>query len=119
MEPRTERLTHPDKVADVQERLPDSEEIQGLADQFKLLADPTRLRMILVLLEAGELCVGDLAAVTDSTESATSHQLRVLRAAGLVSYRKEGRVVFYRLADTHIRLLLDVAGEHYRHVRSS
>ncbi len=110
------KLVHPERVADVQERQPDADEIRGLADQFKLLADPTRLRMIFVLLEAGEFCVGDLAAVTESTESATSHQLRLLRAAGLVSYRREGRLVYYRLADTHIRLLLDVAAEHYRHV---
>lgn len=75
--------------------------------------------MIYVLLEAGEFCVGDLAALTGSSESATSHQLRLLRTAGLVSYRKDGRIVYYRLADTHIRMLLDVAAEHYQHTHSS
>ncbi|NIA24369.1 MAG: metalloregulator ArsR/SmtB family transcription factor [Gammaproteobacteria bacterium] len=113
------RLVHPERVADVRERLPDPAEAQDLAEQFKLLSDPARLRMIYVLLQAGEFCVGDLAALSELSESATSHQLRLLRTAGLVSYRKEGRVIYYRLADTHIRMLLDVAAEHYRHTRTS
>jgi DNA-binding transcriptional ArsR family regulator len=66
-------------------------------------------------LEAGELCVGELAGLVEATESATSHQLRQLRLAGLVRSRKQGREVFYRVADTHVRLLLDVAIEHYLH----
>ena len=73
--------------------------------------------MVYALLEAGELCVSDLAVVVDSSESATSHQLRQLRLAGLVKARKQGREVFYRVADAHIRLLLDVAVEHYVHGR--
>lgn len=86
-----------------------------LADRFKLLADPGRLRMIYVLLEAGELCVGNLAAIVGASESATSHQLRQLRLARLVESRKQGREVFYRVADSHVRLLLDLAVEHYLH----
>ncbi len=86
-----------------------------LAERFKLLADPSRLRMIYALLDAGELCVGDLAALVDVSESATSHQLRQLRLAGLVHSRKHGREVFYRIFDTHVRLLLDVAVELYLH----
>jgi ArsR family transcriptional regulator, lead/cadmium/zinc/bismuth-responsive transcriptional repressor len=86
-----------------------------LAGRFKLLADPGRLRMIYVLLEAGELCVGDLAAIVGTSESATSHQLRQLRLARLLESRKQGREVFYRVADSHVRLLLDVAVEHYLH----
>lgn len=86
-----------------------------LAERFKLLADTGRLRMIYTLLEAGPLCVGDLAAAVGMTESATSHQLRQLRLAGLVRARKRGREVVYRVADTHVRLLLDVAVEHYLH----
>ncbi len=86
-----------------------------LAARFKLLADARRLRMVYALLEAGELCVGDLADLVETSESATSHQLRQLRLAGLVRARKQGREVFYRVADTHVRLLLDVAIEHYVH----
>lgn len=86
-----------------------------LAERFKLLADATRLRMIYALLEAGELCVSDLAGTVEMTESATSHQLRQLRLAGLVRSRKQGREVFYRVADSHVRLILDLAVEHYLH----
>lgn len=71
--------------------------------------------MVYALLEAGDLCVSDLAALVESSESATSHQLRQLRLAGLVKARKQGREVFYRVADAHVRLLLDVAVEHYLH----
>lgn len=98
----------PDRVLD-----PDGAEL--LAERFKLLADPGRLRMIYGLLEAGELCVSDLARLVEATDSATSHQLRQLRLAGLVRARKQGREVFYRVADSHVRLLLDVAVEHYLH----
>lgn len=86
-----------------------------LAERFQLLADANRLRMIYALVEAGEMCVSDLARLVGSSESATSHQLRQLRLAGLVRARKQGREVFYRVADTHVRLLLDVAVEHYLH----
>lgn len=97
------------------ERVLDSQGAELLADRFKLLADPGRLRMIYGLLEAGELCVSDLARLVEATESATSHQLRQMRLAGLVRARKQGREVFYRVADSHVRLLLDVAVEHYLH----
>lgn len=91
------------------------DDAQLLAERFKLLSDPTRLRMIYALLDGGELCVSDLADLVDASESATSHQLRQLRLAGLVKTRKQGREVFYRVADSHVRLLLDVAVEHYLH----
>lgn len=105
----------PDKAAGVQDRLIAAEDATRLAERFQLLADGGRLRMIYALLEAGELCVGDLAGVVGSSESATSHQLRQLRLAGLVRSRKSGRTVYYRVADSHVRLLLDVAVEHYIH----
>lgn len=109
------RLVDPDRVAATRERALAEDDAISLAERFKLLADPGRLRMIYALLDAGELCVCDLAAVVDATESATSHQLRQLRLAGLVRARKQGRTVYYRVSDTHIRLLLDVAVEHYLH----
>lgn len=109
------RMVHPDRVAATRSKLLSSDEASDLAERFKLLADGGRLRMVYALLEAGELCVCDLAATVDSSESATSHQLRQLRLAGLVRSRKEGRTVYYRVDDTHVRLLLDVAVEHYLH----
>ncbi len=92
-----------------------ADEAAALAGRFQLLADPGRLRMIYALLEAGELRVSDLAAAVDVSESATSHQLRQLRLAELVRSRREGRTIFYRVSDNHVRLLLDVAVEHYLH----
>ena len=97
------------------ENLLSLDDAEQLAERFKLLAEPGRLRMVYALLEAGELCVSDLAVLVESSESATSHQLRQLRLAGLVKARKQGREVFYRVADAHVRLLLDVAVEHYLH----
>lgn len=97
------------------EQLLDAASAGVLAERFKLLGDPGRLRMIYALLEAGELCVSDLAALVGASESATSHQLRQLRLARLVESRKSGREVFYRIADGHVRLLLDLAAEHYLH----
>ena len=109
------RMVHPDRVETTRKELLTSDEAGELADRFRLLADPGRLRMIYALLEAGELCVCDLAATVETSESATSHQLRQLRLAGLVRSRKQGRTVYYRVDDTHVRLLLDVAVEHYLH----
>jgi DNA-binding transcriptional ArsR family regulator len=93
----------------------DQDDADRMAAHFKLLGDPGRLQIVYTLLEAGEMCVGDIAQVLDSSESATSHQLRQLRLAGLVRSRRDGREVHYRIADLHIRLLLDVAAEHYLH----
>ena len=108
-------LADPDRVRAVQDHILSEDDAEQLATRFQMLADPIRLRTVYALLEAGELSVGDLAVVVDSSESATSHRLRQLRLAGLVRSRKEGRTVYYRVADTHIRLLLDVAVEHYLH----
>lgn len=96
-------------------RVLDLDDARMLAERFKLLSDPSRLRIVYVLLEKGELCVGDLAKNVDVSESATSHQLRQLRLAGLVRASRRGREVFYRVADSHVRLLLDVAVKHYLH----
>lgn len=90
-----------------------------MANLFRLLGDPGRVRMLSALLEAGELCVCDLAAVVDMAESPVSHSLRLLRTAGVVRHRRAGRQVFYRLDDAHVRLLLDLSVEHVGHGRSS
>ncbi|MFQ5516455.1 MAG: ArsR/SmtB family transcription factor [Acidimicrobiia bacterium] len=106
---------HPPTPSELQAQLISAADAWELAQRFRLLADPGRVRMIYALLEAGEMCVGNLAAAVEASESATSHQLRQLRLAGLVRSRKQGREVFYRIADSHVRLLLDVAVEHYLH----
>jgi DNA-binding transcriptional ArsR family regulator len=110
-----DRLVDPERVGDIRETVVSSDDAEVLAARFQLLADPVRLRMVYALSEVDELCVGDLAAVVGSSESGTSHQLRQLRLAGLVRTRKQGRVVYYRVADAHVRMLLDVAAEHYLH----
>lgn len=97
------------------ERVLDPADAQLLAERFKLLSDPSRLRIVYALLENGDLCVSNLARLVEVSDSATSHQLRQLRLAGLVKARKQGREVFYGVADSHVRLLLDVAVEHYLH----
>jgi DNA-binding transcriptional ArsR family regulator len=105
----------PERVAAVLERLPSEHVFQDLAETFRVLSDPGRVRLISALLEAGELCVCDLAAVTGLSQTACSHNLRLLRSSRLVRYRKQGRNVYYALDDAHIRLLLDVGLQHVSH----
>ena len=101
-------LVEPANVALVGEAIPEQEALVELADIFSLLGDPGRLRLLLALLEAGELCVCDLAAVAGMNESAVSHALRLLRAHQVVSVSRRGRMAFYRLDDAHVRLLLNL-----------
>jgi|SRR5581483_6287765 len=105
----------PELVAVVLDRLPSEHVFQDLAETFRVLSDPGRVRLISALLEAGELCVCDLAAVTGLSQTACSHNLRLLRSNRLVRYRKQGRNVYYSLDDAHIRLLLDVGLQHVSH----
>jgi DNA-binding transcriptional ArsR family regulator len=84
-----------------------------LARRFAVLADPSRLRIVYALLEGGAMCVSDVAAAASLGESATSHQLAKLRSSGAVASERRGREIWYRIADAHVRLLLDVAAEHY------
>jgi ArsR family transcriptional regulator len=83
------------------------------AEIFKVLGDPTRMRLLYALAQR-ELCVCDLSAVLGMTQSAISHQLRVLRSARLVRYRKVGKVVYYTLADAHVTQFIDVGIDHAR-----
>ncbi|MCM3553724.1 metalloregulator ArsR/SmtB family transcription factor [Janibacter melonis] len=106
---------HPDKVALVLAAAPDPDELATVTGVFRLLGDPTRARLLYALLEAGELCVCDLAASTGTAESTVSQSLRMLRASGVVTGRREGRNVYYRLSDGHVRMLLDVTREHVVH----
>lgn len=109
------RLVDPERVRAVQATLPEPAVVHDLADVFGLLSDPNRLRLLAGLLEAGELCVCDLAAVAGMAESTTSHALRLLRAHQVVKVRRVGRMMHYSLRDGHVRMLLDVALEHVRH----
>ena len=96
---------------DISEAMLTEETISAMADRFKSLGDPTRLRILALLFE-GERGVGDLAEHLDVSQSAVSHQLRILRAFDIVRYRKEGREVFYSLADDHVRDILVRTLEH-------
>ena len=108
-------LVDPDRVEAVVARLPDHAALEELAEVFRLLSDPGRLRLLTSLLEVGELCVCDLAAASGLGESAASHALRLLRAHRVVRVRRSGRMAYYSLTDGHVRMLLDVALAHLAH----
>jgi DNA-binding transcriptional ArsR family regulator len=103
------------RVAATRQRLITTDDAADLAAVFRLLGDPKRIRILFALLEAGELCVCDLAAATDVTETAVSQAMRLLRTAGIVRQRRDGRTVHYRLDDAHVRLLLDLSHQHLAH----
>ncbi|AWS47571.1 MULTISPECIES: metalloregulator ArsR/SmtB family transcription factor [Streptosporangium] len=103
------------RVAATRERLVTAGEATRLADLFRLLGDPTRAQLLYALLEAGELCVCDLTETVEVSDTAVSHALRLLRTAGIVASRRAGRMIYYRLADAHVRMLLDLSREHLRH----
>ena len=109
------RVIDTERVAATRARALDSAGSVNVAGLFRLLGDAGRVRMLSALLEAGELCVCDLAAVVGMAESSVSHSLRLLRTAGVVAHRRAGRQVFYRLDDAHVRLLLDLCIEHVNH----
>lgn len=92
---------------------PEVEIIERLANFYKIIADPTRLK-ILIALESGELCVTDIALLVNMSRSAVSHQLRSLKAAKLVRSRKDGKGVFYTLDDEHIHSIINVALTHIK-----
>ena len=103
------------RVAVARGRLITAAEAGRLAALFRLLGDATRTRILYALLEAGELCVCDLAATVSVPETSVSHALRLLRMAGVVRARRDGRMMHYGLDDAHVRLLLDLSREHVRH----
>ncbi len=106
-------VIHPELVDKVKDIMPDENELYDLSDFFKVFADGTRIK-IMWALEESELCVCDLAVLLNMTKSAISHQLKSLRAANLVKYRKEGKVVFYSLKDDHVKEILEKGMEHIR-----
>ncbi len=104
---------HEDIVCDVQGKLSDKDEYIELASLFKMFGDGTRVQ-ILHALELHEMCVCDLASLLGITKSAVSHQLKALKLSNLVKFRREGQVVFYSLADDHVKTLIDMGFEHIR-----
>jgi ArsR family transcriptional regulator len=99
------------KVDEAIKKLEDFETISDMADIFKLLGEPTRLKIVLALMNS-ELCVCDLSAVLNSNISTVSHQLRLLKSAKLVKFRKEGKMVYYSVDDHHISGAIDKIKDH-------
>lgn len=104
-------VIHQDVVNRVKERLLPDELMARIAEFFRVFGDPTRIRILQVLFES-EMCVCDIAYLLNMSQSAISHQLRVLKQAGIVKYRKEGRVVYYSLDDDHIESIFDQGYQH-------
>lgn len=107
------RCIHKEQVANARERALPVDENEAMAALFKAMGDPNRLR-ILWALGFAEMCVCDLAALLNCSESAVSHQLRMLRQMALVKNRRQGQVLYYRLNDDHVHTLIQVALEHIR-----
>jgi len=105
------KCINPERIARTRRAMTPEDDLAGLAGIFKMLGDLTRVR-ILKALSLEELCVCDIAAVLELTQSAVSHQLRLLRAARLVKYRKDGKAVYYSLDDDHVKTLFEQALEH-------
>ena len=104
---------HQDRIDRARAVSPDAGDLEGAADVFRLLGDPGRLKIVQALA-VEELCVCDLATFLGSSSSAVSHQLRLLKQARLVRYRREGKVVYYRLDDGHVTALVTTALDHAR-----
>ena len=102
---------HEEIVEKVQKEMPDEDTLYDLTELFRIFGDSTRIRILNVLFEA-EMCVCDIAALLGMTQSAISHQLRALKNAKLVTSRREGKTVFYSLADDHVKTIIDQGLEH-------
>lgn len=102
---------HEDVVKMVQEKMPEEDSLYDLAELFKVFGDSTRIRILYVLFES-EMCVCDIAQLLNMTQSAISHQLKILKQSKLVKNRREGKAVFYSLADGHVRGIINQGMEH-------
>ncbi len=106
-----EKCLHKDLLKIVDEKMPDENELYDLAELFKIFGDSTRIRILYVLFEA-EVCVCDLAETLNMTQSAISHQLKILKQNKLVKSRRDGKSVFYSLADDHVSQIIALGYEH-------
>ena len=102
---------HEDVVKAVTDHMPDEDQLYDLAEVFKVFGDSTRIKILYVLFEA-ELCVCDIAQLLNMTQSAISHQLRILKQNRLVKNRRDGKSVFYSLADGHVKTIISQGMEH-------
>ena len=102
---------HEEAVAAVRKQMPDEDDLYDLAELYKVFGDSTRIKILYVLF-AAELCVYDIAQLLGMTQSAVSHQLRILKNNKLVKFRREGKTVFYVLDDDHVRSILKLGMEH-------
>lgn len=102
---------HEDVISQVSNTMPDDEILYDLAELFKIFGDSTRIKILYALFEA-EMCVCDITQLLGMTQSAISHQLRSLKQSKLVKYRREGKTVYYSLADSHVRLIINQGMEH-------
>ena len=102
---------HEEAVAAVRKQMPDEDDLYDLAELYKVFGDSTRIKILYVLF-AAELCVYDVAQLLGMTQSAVSHQLRILKNNKLVKFRREGKTVFYALDDDHVRSILKLGMEH-------
>jgi DNA-binding transcriptional ArsR family regulator len=106
-------IVHEETVKRVSAAMPPLEELDSLAEVFKVFGDTTRIRILCALFEA-EMCVCDIACLLNMTQSAISHQLRLLKQARLVKNRRDGKVVYYSLDDEHVKMIFDQALVHAR-----
>ena len=102
---------HVDNLKKIKKDMPKEETLFDIAELFKVFGDSTRMKIICLLFKS-EMCVCDIAELISATQSAVSHQLRVLKQAKLVKYRKEGKTVFYSLSDKHVEIIFNMALEH-------
>lgn len=107
----SEEVVHEDLLKIVNDTIPEETELYDLAELFKVFGDSTRIRILFALFEA-EVCVCDLAQALNMTQSAISHQLRILKQNKLVKSRREGKSIFYSLADGHVRTIIAQGREH-------
>lgn len=102
---------HSDIIDKVNKNMPHEEDLYDLAEFFKVFGDSTRIKILYVLLQS-EMCVCDIAVVLNMTQSAISHQLRILKQMQLVKNRRDGKTVFYSLSDRHIEMIINQGMEH-------
>lgn len=102
---------HPELIENIAEGMPDDDTLIDLAELFRVFGDSTRIK-ILTALSKGEMCVCDISKVVGMSDSAVSHQLKILKNAKLVSFRREGKTVFYSLADDHVTTIINQGLDH-------
>lgn len=103
--------THDEKIEELKSLMPDEDKLYDLAELFKCFGDSSRIRILFALFES-EMCVCDIANTLDMTQSAVSHQLKILKNARLIDFRREGKSVIYKLADAHVSSILKGGIEH-------